>query len=115
MLDVQDLVDAHLYTSEEGVLQDALRLLLRERPDLRIGLAVYRYQHEDLSLAKAAALAKVSWPQMKQILTERGIELRLGPETLDEAAAEAQALRAYFKDQAGPLSATPPLSPTSPR
>lgn len=100
MLNVRDFVNAQLYTSEEGVMQDALRLLLRERPDLRIGLAVYRYEHENLSLAKAAALAKVSWPQMKQILTERGIELRLGPETLDEAAAEVQALRDYFEGQA---------------
>ncbi len=100
MLNIQDLVAAHLYASEEAVMQDALRLLLRERSDLRIGLAVYRYEHEDISLAKAAALAGVSWPQMREILVERGVQPRLGPETLEEARAEVQALRDNFEGQA---------------
>ncbi|MGC9393785.1 MAG: UPF0175 family protein [Anaerolineae bacterium] len=97
MLNVQDLVAAHLYASEEAVIQDAVRLLLRERSDLRIGLAIYRYEHEDISLAKAAALAGVSWPQMREILVERGVQPRLGPETLEEARAEAQVLRDDFE------------------
>ncbi len=100
MLAVQDLVAARLYSSEEAAIQDAVRTLLRERPDLRIGLAIYRYEHENLSLAKAAALAGVSWAQMKQILLERGVAPRLGPETLDEAHAEVQTLRKYFQEQA---------------
>lgn len=100
MLSVQDLVAAHLYSNEEAAIQDAVRTLLRERPDLRIGLAIYRYEHESLSLAKAAAIAGVSWAQMKQILLERGISPRLGPETLDEAHAEVQTLRKYFQEQA---------------
>lgn len=99
MLNVQDLVAARLYASEEAVIQDALRLLLRERSDLRIGLAVYRYEQEAISLAKAAALAGVSWPQMREILIERGVQPRLGPETLEEARAEVQALRKDFERQ----------------
>ncbi len=98
MLNVQDLVAAHLYASEEAVIQDAMRLLLRERSGVRIGLAIYRYEHEDISLAKAAALAGVSWPQMREILVERGVQPRLGPETLAEARAEVQALRAGFEE-----------------
>ena len=98
MLNVQDLVAAHLYSNEEAAIQDAVRTLLRERSDLRIGLAIYRYEHENLSLAKVAALAGVSWAQMKQILLERGVAPRLGPETLDGARAEVQILREYFKE-----------------
>lgn len=98
MLNVRDLVAAHLYASEEAVIQDAMRLLLRERSDVRIGLAIYRYEHEDISLAKAAALAGVSWPQMREILIERGVQPRLGPETLEEARAEVQALRENFEE-----------------
>jgi hypothetical protein len=41
----------------------------------------------------------VSWAQMKDILLERGIQPRLGPETLEEAQAEVQALRDYFESQ----------------
>lgn len=64
------LVEAKLFPSEECVLQEALRLLLRQRADLRINLALHRYQTEGLSLAKAATLAGVSWASMKQIMLE---------------------------------------------
>ena len=94
---VRDLVDARLYQSEEDVIQDALRHLLRSRGDLRVQLAIHRYQKDEISLAKAASLAGVSWAQMKSILMEQGIQPRLGPGNLADAEAEVQALRAYFK------------------
>jgi len=100
MLRVQDFVDARLYDSEADVIQDALRHLLRSRGDLRIQLAVHRYQTEGISLAKAAGAAGVSWAQMKDILVEQGIEPRLGPETVEEARREVDALRSYFEAKA---------------
>lgn len=99
MIDPRTLVDARLYESESAAIQDALRHLLRTRPDLRVSLAVYRYQTEDISLARAASLAGVSWAQMCDILLERGIQPRLGPENLEEAVQEVQALRDYFAEQ----------------
>lgn len=93
MTTTQDLMNAQLYASEDAVIADALRHLLGARPDLRISLAVYRYQHEAISLAQAAALAGVSWPQMREIMVKRGVPLRLGPESLDEARSEVDALR----------------------
>lgn len=99
MLRVRDFVEARLYVDEEAVIQDALRHLLRARADLRIQLAIHRYQTEEISLAKAASLAGVSWAQMKDILVERGIQPRLGPETIIEAKEEVEALRNYFEEQ----------------
>ncbi|RIK25135.1 MAG: hypothetical protein DCC55_40830 [Chloroflexi bacterium] len=96
MIAVKDFVDAQLYENEAEVVQDALRHLLRARPDLRIQLAIHRYLNEDISLAKAASLAGVSWAQMKEILLERGIQPLLGPETVEEARAEYAALREHF-------------------
>ncbi|ETX03521.1 MAG: hypothetical protein ETSY1_46965 (plasmid) [Candidatus Entotheonella factor] len=100
MVRARDFVDARLYPTEEDVVQDAFRHLLRARPDLRIRLAVHRYETESLSAAKAASLAGVSWAQMKDILMEHQVPLRLGAETLEEAEQEAQALRAFFQDPA---------------
>jgi predicted HTH domain antitoxin len=94
--EVRDLVEARLYDSEEAVVRDALRHLLRARPDARIQLAAYRYQTEGLSLAKAAELAGVSWAQMREILLEKGIAPRLSPETVEEAEEEARTLREFF-------------------
>ena len=99
MVRARDLVDARLYPTEEEVVQDALRHLLRARPDLRIRLAVYRYETEGLSVAKAASLAGVSWAQMKDILVEHHVQPRLGAETLEEAEQEVETLRAYFQDR----------------
>lgn len=99
MLKLQDFIEAKLYDSEEDVIQDALRHLLRGRPDLRIQLAIHRYQTEQLSLAKAASLAGVSWAQMREILVERGIQPRLGPQSLEDAEAEVEALRDHFASQ----------------
>lgn len=92
MVSARDLVEARLYSSEEDVVQDAVRHLLRARPDLRVQLAIHRYQTEPISLGKAAELAGVSWAEMRDLLRERGIEPRLGPLTLDEARGEVAAL-----------------------
>ncbi|NOZ56322.1 MAG: hypothetical protein GXO73_05945 [Calditrichaeota bacterium] len=93
MVTPKDLVKARLYESEEEVISDALRHLLRARSDLRIELAVFKYRTEDLSLAAAAKLAGVSWAQMKDILLERGVQPRLGPETESEVAQEIETLQ----------------------
>lgn len=96
MLQVEDFVRAKLYKNSDAVIQDALRHLLRSRPDLRIEIAVYRYEHEDLSLAKAAQLAGVSWTQMREILLEKGIQPRLGSESEDEILSDITQLRKHL-------------------
>ncbi|MFP3896027.1 MAG: UPF0175 family protein [Anaerolineales bacterium] len=100
MLKVQDFVEAQLYENEEAVIQDALRHLLRARADLRLRLAIYRYKVEGISLAKAANLAGLSWAQMKDALVEHGVQPHLGPETLEEAQEEVDALHDYFETRA---------------
>ena len=92
MLQAQTLVDARLYPSQDAVIQDALSSLLDQRPQLRVELAVYRYQTEEISLAKAAHLAGLSFDRMKALLVQRGIRLRLGPADADEARREVAAM-----------------------
>jgi predicted HTH domain antitoxin len=82
------LVDARLYPDRQAVIQDALRALLREKPQLRTEIAVHRYQTEDISLARAAHLAGMSYDRMKLLLLERGVQLRLGPADEREARQE---------------------------
>ena len=100
MLNARDLVEAQLYASEEEAVSDALRHLLRARPELRIRVAVHRYQSEDISVAKAASLAGVSLPQMVDILLEHGVAPRLGPETLEELESDVQTLRQELQRRA---------------
>ena len=92
MIHPQILVDAKLYPDQEAVIRDALRSLLQEKPQLRVELAVYRYQTEDISLAKAAHLAGLSYDRLKALLVQRGVQLRLGPADAQEAHDEVAAM-----------------------
>jgi len=84
----QSLVDAKLYPNQEAVIQDALRSLLQEKPHLRVELAIRSYQEQEISLARAAQLARVSFDHMKEILVKRGIQVHLGPGDAEEARQE---------------------------
>ncbi len=92
MITPQTLVNAGLYPNEQKAIQEAMRVLWQERPKLRINLAIHKYQTEEISLAKAANIATVSFDRMKEILVERGIQPRLGSETIAEARQEVEAL-----------------------
>ena len=94
----KDLVSAGLYRDEQAAAQDAMRALLSERPQLRLELAIYRYRNEEVSLAKAAALAGVSWERMREILLSRGLQPHLGPETEEEAYKEIQAMERIVRE-----------------
>jgi predicted HTH domain antitoxin len=92
-----NLVDARLYENEDEVIQDALRHLLSDRPDLRVSVAVHRYRtDEELSLNQAAAIAGVSLERMKEILERHDVPLRLGPASIDDAKAEIAAIEEWL-------------------
>jgi predicted HTH domain antitoxin len=89
----RDLVEAGLYRSEDEAIQAALSELLEHHPDLRIAIAVRRYERDpEWSIAGIAEWAGVSRWEMMDILTNRGITLRLGPATVEEARKEAAVL-----------------------
>jgi predicted HTH domain antitoxin len=69
---------------------------LTEKPQLRLEVAVHRDRTEDISLAKAAELAGVSWQRMREILLSRGVQPRLGPESEEKALEEVEALRRHL-------------------
>jgi predicted HTH domain antitoxin len=99
MLNEQALVEPRLYANRDTVIQDALRSLMHEKPQLRVELAVYRYQTEDISLAKAAHLAGTSFDRMKALLVQCGVQLRLGPADEAEAREEVAAMEQILRTQ----------------
>jgi predicted HTH domain antitoxin len=93
---VEDLVEAGLYESEGQAVQEALRFFLQGRPELRLQVALHRYRtDEELTLARAAALAGVSLERMKELLDRHGISLRLGPASIKEAQDEWTTLESW--------------------
>jgi predicted HTH domain antitoxin len=92
-IELRDLVESGLYPDADAALREALHVLWQERPAVRINVAVHKYATEQYSVAAAASLAGVTFDQMKEILTERGVPLRLGPETVEESQRERDTLR----------------------
>ena len=93
MLRIKEMIEAGVFPDEQSAIREALRILWQQKPLIRIEIAVHRYRAGEISLARAAALAGVAFDRMKEILDERGVPIRLGPETVDEARQELESLR----------------------
>ena len=59
----------------------------------RIEIAVRLYTDGKISLGKAAELAGISFDEMKEVLVQRGVEPKLGIETIREAVDDIDALK----------------------
>lgn len=68
------LIEEGLYKDKEALLQDAMRSLLRSKPELRSRLALGLYKREKISLARGAEIAGVDAEKFKELLREAGIE-----------------------------------------
>jgi len=95
-INVKDFVNSGIFNSEEEVIREALHYLTQAHPEYRIKLAVYRYKTQDISVGRAAELAGVSHEQMKEILIQHGVQLRLGPASVEEAKEEYEVLSKHF-------------------
>jgi predicted HTH domain antitoxin len=87
--EISQLVKARLFPDEEAVLRSALRALFRLQPEIRQKMVVRAYTAGEISLGKAAEIMGVSHEEMKEILTESGAEIHLGPRTVDELLQDA--------------------------
>jgi predicted HTH domain antitoxin len=99
VIDLKDLVDAGLYESEEKAMHEALRLLLKENPEYKIKLAMYRYQNEKISIGKAAEIAEVPWETMRDELNKNGIELRLAPRNIEELRKDCDTIWRFVDER----------------
>lgn len=76
--DIETIAAVGGYEDEDDVLEDAVRELLRRRPELRLSLAVEKYRAGDVSLNRAAELAGTSTEEFKDELADRGISRDAG-------------------------------------
>lgn len=95
MITPQKLVKAGLYPDEQSAISEAMRVLWQERPQLRLDWAVHQFQTSEISVAKAASLAGISFDRMKEILLRRGIQPRLGPNTTAAMMDEIETAVSY--------------------
>lgn len=87
--EIDQLVKARLFPDEQAVLRSALRALFQSQPELRRQMVIRAYTSGEISLGKAAEMMGVSHEEMKDILSESGAEIHLGPRTVDELLQDA--------------------------
>lgn len=80
---------SELSADEDAVLRRALRSLFREQPDLQRAMLVRAYVDGEMSLGKAAQMMGISLEEMKEVISESGYEVHLGPESAPEVLEDA--------------------------
>ena len=85
-----------IYKDKNTFILDAINTMLSSHIELRISIACKLYENEDVSLAKAAEIVGVSIEEMKHILSEHEMKLKIGtsvPNTKDRAHAALGMIR----------------------
>lgn len=87
-----------LYKDKTEFILDAINTMLSAHRELRIAIACKLYDKEEISLGKAAEIVGTSIEEMKKIISDQGIKLKIGtsiPKTKKRAEAVLKMLRGY--------------------
>lgn len=86
---IEGTVKAGVFSGKSDALREFARDYFDDHDEERVAAAVALYERETITLGDAARLAGVNRFEMKDILRDHGVELRLG--LTDEADAEYEA------------------------
>lgn len=76
--DIAVLERAGRFESREAFLEEAVRALLKKRPELRVELAIEKYKSGEITLNRAAEFTSSSPEEFKETLAERGVSREVG-------------------------------------
>lgn len=71
-------------------MKDALRALLRARPDLRKDIAVELYRRRKVSLSRAAEIYGSNIEDFREVLRERGVKIEIPHLSIKEIDEEVE-------------------------
>jgi predicted HTH domain antitoxin len=84
-----------LSQQQPDLVAHAFEDLFREHGELWRAVVIGAYLDREINLGKAAELLGILRAELQQQFIEQGIPLRIGPETVDEARAELDAIEAW--------------------
>ncbi|MFP4001845.1 MAG: UPF0175 family protein [Thermoplasmata archaeon] len=87
------IVEAGYYSNKSEVVRDAIRVLFENRSELRIASAVELYKKGEVTLSRGAEIAGMNMFEFKEILKDRGINIRSpggSKEKLEEESKEIE-------------------------
>lgn len=84
------LVNVGKYPNKEELRKDALRALIRAKPELKRSVAVELYKKKEISLARAADICGLNIEEFKELLKERGIKILVPSIPIEEIDKEVE-------------------------
>lgn len=90
---IEGAVKAGVFENKSDAIRHVLREYFEEHENDRIAAAVALYREGSITLGTAARLADVNRFEMRDILREEDIELRVGPKDMADAREEIDAAR----------------------
>jgi len=90
---IEGAVEAGIFSGKSDALREFARDYFDDHDEERVAAAVALYERETITLGDAARLAGVNRFEMKDVLSEHGVELRLGLTGTVDAEYEVEARR----------------------
>ncbi|GAB6275355.1 MAG: hypothetical protein STSR0004_22210 [Peptococcaceae bacterium] len=100
--DLEILVKKGIYPSKMALISDALRSLLRSKPELKGKLAVELYKEKKVSLSKAAEMAGLNLEDFKELLREENVSLNVPPTGREKVKKEAKIILGLRENESTP-------------
>jgi len=86
------LINMGKYPGKEELYNDALRALLRARPDLRRDIAIELYRKKKISLSRASEIFGSSLEYFKELLKKRGIKREIPSIAVEKIDEEVESI-----------------------
>lgn len=84
------LVSTGRYPSKKELIEDALRALIRAKPELKRDVAIELYKKNEVSLSRAAEICGLNIEDFKELLKERGIKILVPSIPVEEVDEEVK-------------------------
>jgi len=78
------------YPGKRELIEDALRALIREKPELKMDTAVELYKRGEVSLSRAAEICGLNIEDFRELLKSRGIKVAVPTISRDEIDEEVK-------------------------
>lgn len=84
------------YSSKKELMEDALRALLRAKPELKRDAAIELYREREVSLARASEICGLNIEEFKELLREKGIKITVPEISIEEVDKEVESILKGF-------------------
>lgn len=84
------LVRIGRYPSREELIEDALRALLRAKPELKRDVAIELYRKSEVSMSRASEICGLDIEDFKELLREKGIKISVPSIPVEEIDEEVE-------------------------